>query len=407
MRVNVDILTMTATPIPRTLHMALLGLRDISSLATAPLDRRSIVTTVTAYSQDLIRKAIYRELNRQGQVFFLHNRVQSIEKKAWEIQKLAPDTRVDIAHGQMSKRELENAMIKFVLGTTDVLVCTTIIESGLDIPNANTIFINDADRFGLAELHQLRGRVGRYKHRAYAYMLMPNSRPVSPVAAKRLKAIEEYSHLGAGFRIALRDLEIRGAGNILGAEQSGHIQMVGYQMYCEMLADGVREMKDEKVEPLPTATIDLGVPIYIPKNYIPIDRHRMDTYRKIAVARSPADLKQIEAELADVYGPLPEEVKLLLEIGELRIAAARWGIRSIFVQPPATGPFPGTRSPTGDLIFSFKQDPGKQVKTLFSTVRGEVRIPDPKTARLRLNASYFEPWTLISLLRKVLCTREE
>jgi transcription-repair coupling factor (superfamily II helicase) len=409
MRVNVDILTMTATPIPRTLHMALLGLRDISSLTTPPLDRRSIVTSVTTYNQDLIRKAIYRELNRQGQVFFLHNRVKSIDKKAWEIQQLAKDAKVDIAHGQMAKHELEDAMINFVLGATDVLVCTTIIESGLDIPNANTIFINDADRFGLAEMHQLRGRVGRYKHRAYAYMLMPNTRPVSPVAAKRLKAIEEYSHLGAGFRIALRDLEIRGAGNILGPEQSGHIQMVGYQMYCELLAQAVREMRNEKVEPVPTATIDLGTPTYIPKNYVPIDRHRMDTYRKIAVARTPADLKQIEAELTDVYGPLPGEVKLLLEIGEVRIAAARWDIKSIV----ASG---------NDLVFSFKQgvEPAAQrpsgprppsnrgqdardtMNALFANVRGQVRISDPKTVRLRLPPSYFEPRTLITLLRKIL-----
>ncbi|MEN6423931.1 MAG: transcription-repair coupling factor, partial [Phycisphaerales bacterium] len=406
MRVNVDILTMTATPIPRTLHMAMLGLRDISSLTTAPLDRRSIVTSVTTYNQDLIRKAIYRELNRQGQVFFLHNRVQSIDKKAWEIGKLAPDARVNIAHGQMSKRELENAMVKFVLGATDVLVCTTIIESGLDIPNANTIFINDADRFGLAELHQLRGRVGRYKHRAYAYMLMPNTRPVSPIAAKRLKAIEEYSHLGAGFRIALRDLEIRGAGNILGPEQSGHIQMVGYQMYCEMLADAVRELKHEKVEPLPTATIDLGVPIFIPKNYIPMDRHRMDAYRKIAVARSGDDLKQIEAELIDVYGPLPAEARLLLDIGELRIAASKWDIRTIVVQTPSPGLTSVRTGPTGDLVFSFKHDPGRKVKTLFANVRGQVLTPDPKTARLRLSMSYFEPQTLIILLRKILLEKK-
>ncbi|MCL5279854.1 MAG: transcription-repair coupling factor [Planctomycetes bacterium] len=394
MRVNVDILTMTATPIPRTLHMALLGLRDISSLATAPLDRRSIVTSVTSYNQELIRKAIYRELNRQGQVFFLHNRVQSIEKKAWEIQQLAKDAKVGIAHGQMSKRELEDAMINFVLGDIDVLVCTTIIESGLDIPNANTIFINDADRFGLAEMHQLRGRVGRYKHRAYAYMLLPDTRPISPIAAKRLKAIEEYSHLGAGFRIALRDLEIRGAGNILGPEQSGHIQMVGYQMYCEMLANAVHEMKHEKVEPLPTTMIDLGTPTYIPKNYIPLDRHRMDVYRKIAVARTPADLQQIEAELADVYGPLPDEVSLLLDIGALRLAAAQWDIRSIVASQPVP-------SKPGDLVFSFKQDPGRKANALFAHVQGSVRIPDPKTINLRLNPNYFEPRTLITLLRKI------
>ena len=400
MRVNVDILTMTATPIPRTLHMALLGLRDISSLTTAPLDRRSIVTQVTTYNPDLIRKAIYRELNRQGQVFFLHNRVKSIEKKAWEIQKLAKDAKVDIAHGQMAKRELEDAMINFVLGATDVLVCTTIIESGLDIPNANTIFINDADRFGLAEMHQLRGRVGRYKHRAYAYMLMPNTRPISPVAAKRLKAIEEYSHLGAGFRIALRDLEIRGAGNILGPEQSGHIQMVGYQMYCDLLADAVRELKHEKVEPVPSANIELGFTAYIPKNYIPIDRQRMDAYRKIAVARTPADVKQIEAELDDVYGPLPEEVRWLLELAELRIAAARWDIRNIAVSQP-------DYSKDADVVFTFKSDPGDGVHQLFANTRGKVRIPNPTTVYLCLPASYFEPRTLMTVLAKMFAEAQD
>jgi len=389
LRVNVDVLTMTATPIPRTLHMSLLGLRDISSLATPPLDRRSIVTTVTPYNRELIRKAIYRELNRQGQVFFLHNRVKTIEKKAWEIQKLAGDAKVTIAHGQMPKSELETAMIDFVLGETDVLVCTTIIESGLDIPNANTIFINDADRFGLAEMHQLRGRVGRYKHRAYAYMLLPVLRPITPTAAKRLKAIEEYSHLGAGFRIALRDLEIRGAGNILGSEQSGHIQMVGYQMYCELLANAVKKLKDEPVELMPTATIDLGFATYIPRNYIPIDRHRMDVYRKIAVAKTGEDLKQIESELADVYGPVPEEVKLLLELAGLRIAASKWDIKSIVASRQ-------------DLVFSFAKEAGAEAQSLFAGVSGDVRITEPKTVYLRLARNYFEPRTLMTVLRKML-----
>jgi len=294
----------------------------------------------------------------------------------------------------MAKRELEDAMINFVVGATDVLVCTTIIESGLDIPNANTIFINDADRFGLAEMHQLRGRVGRYKHRAYAYMLMPNTRPISPVAAKRLKAIEEYSHLGAGFRIALRDLEIRGAGNILGPEQSGHIQMVGYQMYCELLADAVREMKHEKVEPVPSANIDLGFAAYIPKNYIPIDRHRMDAYRKIAVTRTVTDLKQIEADLDDVYGPPPEEVTWLLELAQLRIAAAQWYIRNIAVSQP-------DYSKDADVVFTFKSDPGDRVHRLFANTRGKVRIPNPTTVYLRLPASYFEPRTLMTVLAKM------
>jgi transcription-repair coupling factor (superfamily II helicase) len=394
MRVNVDVLTMTATPIPRTLHMSLLGLRDISSLATPPLDRRSIVTSVTAYNSDLIRKAIIRELNRQGQVFFLHNRVRTIDKKAWEIQKLVPDAKVTIAHGQMAKSSLEKTMIDFVLGEIDVLVCSTIIESGLDIPNANTILINDADRFGLAELHQLRGRVGRYKHRAYAYMLLPASRSITPLAAKRLKAIEEYSHLGAGFRIALRDLEIRGAGNILGSEQSGHIQTVGYQMYCELLAEAVHKLKNEPVSPIPTAVIDLGFASYIPKNYIPTDRHRMDMYRKIAVARGTADLKQIENELTDVYGPVPEEVKLLLELAELRVAASAHDIKSIVTSGK-------------NVVFSFAKEASAKAKSLFTNVKGKIRIPDPKTVYLQLVQSYFEPKTLITILRKILMEKKQ
>jgi transcription-repair coupling factor (superfamily II helicase) len=391
LRINVDVLTMTATPIPRTLHMSLLGLRDISSLATPPLDRRSIVTNVTGYNEELIKRAIIRELNRQGQVFFLHNRVRTIEKKAWEIQKLAGDAKVAIAHGQMTKTELERAMIDFVTGKTDVLVCTTIIESGLDIPNANTIFINDADRFGLAELHQLRGRVGRYKHRAYAYMLLPASRPITPTAAKRLKAIEDYSHLGAGFRIALRDLEIRGAGNILGAEQSGHIQLVGYQMYCELLADAVRKLKNEPAETMPSAVIDLGFAAYIPKSYIPLDRYRMDIYRKIAVIKNADDLKQIESELTDVYGPPPDDVKMLLELTGLRIKASVLGIKSII----ASGM---------DLVFSFTKEPAENTGSLFAKAKGEVRITGPKTVYLRLSQNYFEPKTLISVLRKILST---
>ncbi len=388
LRFNIDVLTMTATPIPRTLHMSLLGLRDISSLATPPIDRRSIVTTVTGYNPELIKKAIIRELNRQGQVFFLHNRVRTIEKKAWEVQQLVPDAKFGVAHGQMSKSELEDAMIKFVLGETDVLVCTTIIESGLDIPNANTILINDADRFGLAEMHQLRGRVGRYKHRAYAYLLLPATRSISPLAARRLKAIEEYSHLGAGFRIALRDLEIRGAGNILGAAQSGHIQMVGYQMYCELLAEAVRRLKNEPSEPIPTAVVDLGFATYIPKNYIPISRHRMDAYRKIAVARNDDDLRQIRGELTDLYGPMPDEVTLLLEMAELRIKASRRGIKSIV----ASGQ---------DLVFSFDKDAYGQAEALLSKTSGKLRIPEPNIAYLRLENNYFEPRTLITVLRKM------
>ena len=387
LRVNIDVLTMTATPIPRTLHLSLLGLRDISSLTTPPLDRRSITTTVCRYDKELIRKAIVRELNRQGQVFFLHNRVQSIHKMADEVQSIVPDARLAIGHGQMAKHELEKTMIDFVQGRVDVLVCTTIIESGLDIPNANTIIINNADRFGLAELHQLRGRVGRYKHRAYAYMLLPENRPVTPIAAKRLKAIEEYSELGAGFRIALRDLEIRGAGNILGAEQSGHIHTVGYEMYCKLLSDAVKRLRNEPIEEPPKVSIYLGFTTYLPKSYIPSDRQRMDVYRRIAAAVGSADLKRLRSDLTDLFGAIPPEVEMLLDFTELRIKADRKNIKSIL----ASG---------GDLIFSFETP--ENVGNLFAKAPGVVRIIDPKTVHIRLEKNYFEPRTLIAVLRKIL-----
>jgi len=390
LRVDVDILTMTATPIPRTLHMSLLGLRDISSLGTPPLDRRAVVTEVTRYRPQLIKNAVYREKTRQGQVFFLHNRVKTIEKRCHQLRQLFSDDDIkfDIAHGRMNKRQLEKVMIDFVLGRCDVLVCTTIIESGLDIPNANTIFIDDADRFGLAELHQLRGRVGRYKHRAYAYMLLGRNRSITPVAARRLKAIEEYSHLGAGFRIALRDLEIRGAGNILGPQQSGHIQMVGYQMYCELLGRAVKKLKGEIVEEIPTTTIDLGFSTYIPKNYIPADRSRMEIYRKIAVAMNENQLKDLAAELDDVYGTAGDEVKVLLDIAKIRVAASKRGIKSI-------------AAVANNLVFSFNKAADINIKELFANTAGKADIVKPAVVYLRLTRNYFEPKTLITVLRKI------
>jgi len=391
LRVNVDVLTMTATPIPRTLHMSLLGLRDISSLQTPPLDRRSIVTKVMGSRRDVIKKSVLRELNRRGQVFFLHNRVKTIDNKAWEIRKLLEDTeaQVSVAHGQMPRHQLEQAMIDFVTGCTDVLVCTTIIESGLDIPNANTIFIDDADRFGLAELHQLRGRVGRYKHRAYAYMLIPKNRPVTPVGAKRLKAIEEYSHLGAGFRIALRDLEIRGAGNILGAEQSGHIQVVGYQMYCDLLAGAVKRLKNEPQEPTPSAVIDLGFSVYIPKNYVPHDKQRMELYRRIWGSRNETDLEQVADEMRDIYGPVPETVEFILTLAGLRIKASKYGIKSIVV--------------SGDkLVFTFDREHRGSEEPVFAGMTDKVRRVQGKRVYIKLHRNYFEERTLLSVLRKML-----
>ncbi len=334
MRRTVDVLTMSATPIPRTLHMSMLGLRDISSLATAPQDRRSIVTEVIAYDKQRIRQAILRELNREGQVYFVHNRVYNIAEVADEILKLAPDARILIGHGQMEEGELEDVMLKFIRHEADILVCTTIIESGLDIPNANTIFINNADRFGLSELHQLRGRVGRYKNRAYCYLLLPADRPVTPIAGKRLKAIEEYSHLGAGFKIAMRDLEIRGAGNILGPEQSGHIAAVGYEMYCNLLEDATRQLKNEPKPSRPEAHVDIGVSALIPREWITADRQRMDAYRRLARCDSLEMLHTIEHDLSDAFGDPPRQAILLLAMTELRLLAGLFGIESIIKKDP-------------------------------------------------------------------------
>ncbi len=388
-RVNVDILTMTATPIPRTLHMSMLGLRDISSLRTAPLDRRSIVTRVCRFEKEMIRKAVMTEVNRQGQIFYVHNRVQSIQKAAFDLDKIVndPKIKIEIAHGQMGKSELERAMINFVTGKTDILVCSTIIESGLDIPNANTMIVTDADRFGLAQLHQLRGRIGRYKHRAHAYMLLPKNRSISPVAGKRLKAIEEYSQLGAGFRIALRDLQIRGAGNILGPEQSGHIHTVGYELYCKLLTEAVKRLKNEPVEAEPTALVNLGLSTYIPKSYIPSDRQRMDVYRRIATAKNSEDLNLLVDELTDLFGKIPDQVRVLIDQTEIRILASAWGIKSLIADEL-------------DLKFTFEET--VNVNDLFSRAPGSVRILDSRKVNIRLTKNYFQPGTLMTVLRKLL-----
>jgi transcription-repair coupling factor (superfamily II helicase) len=333
LRLTVDVLTLSATPIPRTLHMAMLGLRDISSLATPPLDRRAIVTEVIPYNPRRIAQALARELAREGQVYFVHNRIHNITAIADEVQKLAPDASIVVGHGQMNPHELEEVMLKFMRRQADVLVSTTIIESGIDIPTANTMFINDADRFGLADLHQLRGRVGRYKHRAYCYMLLPADRNVTEVAQKRLKAIEQYSMLGAGFKIAMRDLEIRGAGNLLGAEQSGHIAAVGYEMYCRLLDEAVRGLKNERPPATAAHTaIDIGITGTIPKPYIPSDQRRMEAYRRIATAATLEELTSVATDLREAYGEPPRPVQRLIDLAEVRILAARVGVRTIAVR---------------------------------------------------------------------------
>jgi transcription-repair coupling factor (superfamily II helicase) len=389
-RMTADVLTMSATPIPRTLHMALLGLRDISSLTTPPLDRRAIVTEVTAWNGQRIRQAIERELAREGQVFFVHNRVFNIKAIADEVKKLAPDARVIVGHGQMPPRQLEQVMLKFLRRDADILVSTTIIESGIDIPTANTMFINDAQNFGLSELHQLRGRVGRYKHRAYCYMLLPQDQVLSEVAVKRLRAIENFSMLGAGFRIALRDMEIRGAGNILGADQSGHIAIVGYEMYCQLLEKAVAEMKREEKVSVVDTVIDIGITGSITKGYIPSDLRRMEAYRRINRADSLEALQHVERDLTSAYGELPGATRIVIDLAELRLHATMAGIRSI------------TRH-EGDIIFRTAQP--SLLEQRMRGAKGSLRLvgkPDAEgvTEYYRPPPAYLEDRTILTVLTR-------
>ncbi|HKS65597.1 MAG TPA: transcription-repair coupling factor [Candidatus Acidoferrales bacterium] len=318
MRKNVDVLTMSATPIPRTLHMSLVGLRDMSVIETPPKDRLAIQTTVAPFSETLIQRVVEEELNRGGQVFFLHNRVESIASVATMIKRLLPKARVVVGHGQMRENELEKVMLKFVRGEADILVSTTIIENGLDIPRANTIVINRADRMGLSELYQLRGRVGRSNQRAYAYLLVPPGGHLTSIARQRLAALKEFSDLGAGFRIAALDLELRGAGNLLGREQHGHIEAVGFDMYCQMLERAVAERKGEAVTPERRATLNLGQEIRIPPEYIESENLRLRIYKRIAEVGSDAERGEVRKELEDRFGPPPPAVENLLDYAALR-----------------------------------------------------------------------------------------
>jgi transcription-repair coupling factor (superfamily II helicase) len=331
-RATVDVLTLTATPIPRTLHMAMMGLREISSLQTPPRDRQAIETRVCRFSSDLLRHAVLRELNRDGQVFVIHNRVQSIEAFTDRMRGIVPEARVAVAHGQMHEHELSDTMEAFMDGDIDVLVSTTIVESGLDIPNANTIILDRCDLLGLAEMHQLRGRVGRYIHKAYAYFFIPADRPVTPEARSRLDAIRRYSQLGAGFDIALRDLEIRGAGNILGPSQSGHIAAVGYNLYCKLLAQAVHGRRGEEIKQPPNVVIDIGLDALLPDDYVPLPKQRMDIYRQVHRAVEPDDVREVEAGMRDRFGEPPREAVNLLREAELRIRAGEAGVYSIHLR---------------------------------------------------------------------------
>jgi len=386
-RMTADVLTMTATPIPRTLHMSMLGLRDISSLTTPPVDRRAVVTEVVPYDEGRIKHAIVRELNRHGQVFFVHNRVHNIEAVANDVRRLVPDAKVIVGHGQMQPKELEEVMHKFFCREADVLVSTTIIESGIDIASANTMFINNADHFGLAELHQLRGRVGRYKNRAYCYLMLPEERPITDKAVQRLKAIEQFSMLGAGFKIAMRDLEIRGAGNLLGAEQSGHIAAVGYQMYCHLLEQEAKTMRHEKIiEPVKTH-LELPLVGRLTTAYIPSDKHRMDNYRRLSRAATLAELDAVVADMTDAYGKPPALAQVLIDLTEVRIAASHLDIESLKLEGP-------------DVIFKTTQP--QTLDRVMKGAPGRVSLIDESTVYFRPPENYLEPETLMAVLRKLL-----
>ena len=329
MRRTVDLLTLSATPIPRTLHQALLGLRDISNLTTPPQSRLGVITRLMHWNEKELADVIQHELARDGQVFFVHNRVFDIEVIAERVQKLCPDARVEIGHGQMPEGQLEQVMLKFMNREVDVLVCTTIIESGIDVRNANTIIIDQAQNFGLSDLHQLRGRVGRYHNQAYCYLLVPDDVSLSEIAAKRLKAILQYSALGSGFKIAMRDLELRGAGNLLGSEQSGHIASIGYDLYCRMLDRAVRKMKHQSVPPEVDTQLDLGLDLRIPRNFIPSQKQRLEIYRRLARIADDRQGDEIAAEIRDRFGKPPREFDQLMQGALVRSRLSRLGIVSL------------------------------------------------------------------------------
>jgi len=329
LRAQLDVLTMSATPIPRTLHMSLVGLRDMSVIETPPKDRMAIQTIVAKFDEKLVRSAVEVELERGGQIYFVHNRVETIYEIAAKIQELVPHARITVGHGQMGEAELEKVMLAFMNHEYDVLVATSIIENGLDIPLANTILINRADRHGLSELYQLRGRVGRSNRRAYAYLMIPPEQELTEIARRRLAALKEFSDLGAGFKIAALDLELRGAGNMLGGEQSGHIEAVGFELYTTMLEEAVNKMKGQETVERPVTQLSLGIPLRIDDSYIPEENQRLRMYKHIAGAQDERAIAGIRAELVDRYGALPTGVRHLLDAAELRIACEHMGVAQV------------------------------------------------------------------------------
>ena len=380
LRKRVDVLTMTATPIPRTLNMSLAGIRDMSIIETPPKDRLSIQTNVMKFDQPVISRAIRTEMERGGQIYFVHNRVESIYSLGNLITRLVPEARIAVAHGQMGEDDLERVMVDFVAHKYDVLLATTIIENGLDIPNANTMIINRADRYGLSQLYQLRGRVGRSDRRAYAYLLIPPEEALSAVAKKRLAAIREFSDLGSGFRVAALDLEIRGAGNLLGGEQSGHIEAVGFDMYMKLLETTIKELKGEEIEDEVRANVNLRVDLRIDEGYIPDMNQRLTVYRRFAAVRTDAELDRLMDEVRDRYGAPPDSVLNLAEYAAIRLMADRIGIDSIDREAQT-------------VVLKFRPDARIDPQWLFRVVqeRADVTLVPPATLKLDLRAPASAP----------------
>lgn len=388
MRNSVDILTLSATPIPRTLHLSLVGIRNISNLETPPQERLPVETRLTRFQNELFRESILRELHRGGQAYFIHNRISDIYSLRDRLADIVPEAKFAVGHGQMDEEELETVMTEFVAGKYDVLLATTIVESGLDIPNANTIFIDQADKYGLADLHQLRGRVGRYKHQAYCYLLIDPHTRLKSNASKRLQAIQHYSELGAGFNIAMRDLEIRGAGNLLGTEQSGHIAAIGYELYCQLLERAVRQLKKE---PIPIAVdVDIRLPGrgFLPDDYVEDRRLKIDIYRRLARVETFQHLIDMQEELIDRFGPLPPPVVDLFQRLELKLDAAIWEISSVGV--------------TEKMLF-FEYRNRARMQQLYSMKRSRLRIVDDGRAFWPLEDGYdWTPERLLKLAKKIL-----
>jgi transcription-repair coupling factor (superfamily II helicase) len=387
LRATVDVLTLSATPIPRTLHMSLVGVRDISNLETPPEDRLAVETKVTRWNNDLVRHSVLRELSRGGQIYFVHNRVNDIELLANKLRMIVPEARIRVGHAQMADDELEQVMIDFVEHKFDLLLATTIIESGLDIPNANTIFIDEADRYGLADLHQLRGRVGRYKNRAYCYLLIDPHKHITPNAARRLKAIEEFSEMGAGFAISMRDLEIRGAGNLLGTQQSGHIATVGYELYCQLLENAVRTL--QKMAPKLSLEVDINLPgdAFLPDNYVDDMRLKIDLYRRLTRVSTFDELADFRSELVDRFGEPPPPTVRLLELAELKMEAVTWLITAIFIE---------------QQYVVFRYSDRRRIEQLARQHQGSLRVVDDKSAYLPLPKGLTKPSEILRLVKSVL-----